>query len=164
MRMRISGGNGSGKTTLLNLLTGLLQPQGGQLVRADFSYMYLDQNYSLIRPERTVFDQLSAHNGRNLQEHELRSLLIYAQFPQESWDRKCEALSGGEKMKLSLLCLSIHTQTPDMLLLDEPTNNLDLRSLAVLTASVSTFSGALLLISHDEHFASQVGIEHTIHL
>lgn len=47
-RLRIEGTNGSGKTTLLKIITGQLQPQTGTLTRADFSYVYLNQEYSIM--------------------------------------------------------------------------------------------------------------------
>ena len=99
-----------------------------------------------------------------LQEHEIKSLLIYSQFPREMFDRKCGRLSGGEKMKLSLCCLSVSNYTPDMLILDEPTNNLDVQSLEVLSAAVKDFKGTLLVVSHDQYFINDIGIDTHIKL
>ncbi|MCC3157262.1 ATP-binding cassette domain-containing protein [Hymenobacter sp. 15J16-1T3B] len=163
-RLRISGPNGAGKTTLLRLLLGQLAPTAGQLHRADFTHFYLDQEYSLIDNRRTVFEQLQAYNSRQLLEHELKTVLHYHQFAPESWDRPCAGLSGGEKMKLLLCCLTVSNRAPDLLILDEPTNNLDLGSQQELTEALKTFRGTLLLISHDQHFADDIGVESTIEL
>lgn len=161
-RVRISGDNGSGKTTLVKIITGALAVTGVTIARADFAYLYLDQDYTLIDRSLSVYEQVQRYNSRNLQEHELKSLLIYSHFQRDMWDRKCAALSGGEKMKLSLCCLAVSNHTPDMLILDEPTNNLDVQSLEVLTATVKEFNGTLLIISHDQYFIDDVGIDHTI--
>lgn len=161
-KVRIAGNNGSGKTTLLRLLMGNLIPSEGMITRADFQFLYLDQDYSLINPERTILQQIEAHNSRLLPEHELKMLLHQHQFPKEVWDQKCAGLSGGEKMKLSLCCLSVQTQSTDLLILDEPTNNLDVQSQKVLTESLKSFSGTLLLISHDQYFMDEMKIDYTI--
>lgn len=163
-RIQICGNNGSGKTTLLKVIMGEIEPSAGEIFRTGFNYVYLDQQYSIIDRRLTVFEQVQKFNGRNLEEHELKSLLHYAQFPQERWDRKCAALSGGEQMKLSFCCLSVSNHAPDVLILDEPTNNLDLQSLEVLTAMVAAFAGTLLVISHDRYFVEAVGAEKEIQL
>jgi len=163
-RIQIAGNNGSGKTTLLKIIMGEIKPVAGEIFRADFNYIYLDQQYSMIDRQLTVFEQVQKFNGRNLEDHELRSLLHYAQFPREIWDRKCATLSGGEQMKLSFCCLAVSNYTPDVLILDEPTNNLDVQSLEVLTATVAAFTGTLLVISHDRYFVEALQVERQIHL
>ncbi|OON69075.1 ABC-F family ATP-binding cassette domain-containing protein [Hymenobacter sp. CRA2] len=163
-RVRLAGRNGAGKTTLLRVLTGSLPPSVGNIFVAAFEYFYIDQDYSLVEPALTVFEQVQRHNSRGLLEHELKTVLHYQQFPRESWDRPCAGLSGGEKMKLILACLTVRNNAPDVLILDEPTNNLDLRSQEVLTAAVQSFGGTVLVISHDQYFVDAIGIDTTINL
>ncbi|MCA8831358.1 ABC-F family ATP-binding cassette domain-containing protein [Hymenobacter pini] len=163
-RVRIAGNNGRGKTTLLNIMTGSLRPTVGQLFVAEFDYFYIDQEYSLLDNALTVFEQVQRFNSRGLLEHELKTVLHYQQFGREVWDRKSGGLSGGEKMKLLLCCLTVRNNAPDVLILDEPTNNLDLRSQQVLTEAVKSFGGTILLISHDQHFAEAIGTDSTITL
>lgn len=163
-RIQIKGENGSGKTTLLKIITKELQPIEGSYNSAAFSYCYLDQNYSMINPMLTVYEQIQAYNKRGLEEQELAELLVYSQFPPATFDKKCAGLSGGERMKLSLSCLLVSNQAPDILILDEPTNNLDIRSLEVLTLAVKNFGGTLLVISHDDYFINEIGIDYTISL
>ena len=81
-----------------------------------------------------------------------------------AWDKACDTLSGGERMRLSLCCLMIENQVPDLFILDEPTNNLDLQSLGILTDTIRNYRGTLLLISHDSRFTEAVGITRTISL
>ncbi|WP_338876269.1 ABC-F family ATP-binding cassette domain-containing protein [Spirosoma sp. SC4-14] len=161
-RIRISGANGSGKTTLINLLTGELQPSTGSLYRGDFRYACIDQEYSIISKQYSVYEQLQQHNSRHLPESELKMMLYRFQFPREAWDRKCAELSGGEKMKLSLCCLVVSNNAPDLLILDEPTNNLDIQSLEVLTSAIKDFAGSVVVISHDQYFIDAIDIDSTI--
>ncbi|QEC75168.1 ABC-F family ATP-binding cassette domain-containing protein [Mucilaginibacter ginsenosidivorax] len=163
-RVQVTGANGSGKTTLLSILMGQLQPTTGYISCAAFSYAYLDQEYTLIDEKLGIFEQAQQCNSRLLPEHELRSLLVYAQFPAETWNLRCATLSGGEKLKLALCCLSLRHVAPDILILDEPTNNLDLQSMEMLIRTVRDFGGTLILITHDAWFAEQTGINSIIRL
>ena len=74
-RLRIEGANGSGKTTLLKLITGQLQPQEGNLTRMEFTYVYLNQEYSIIDDRNSILEQAYAFNNRNLPEHEIKIIL-----------------------------------------------------------------------------------------
>lgn len=161
-RVRIQGTNGAGKTTLLKIITGDLASLEGKIVRADFQYLYLDQDYSIINHNLTVYEQVLQYNSSQLLEHELKALLTHAQFTQDAWNRKCAALSGGEKMKLSLCCLAVSNHVADMLILDEPTNNLDVKSIEVLTGSIKDYRGTLIVISHDEYFINEIEINKVI--
>ncbi|KUG06745.1 ABC-F family ATP-binding cassette domain-containing protein [Solirubrum puertoriconensis] len=163
-RVRIAGPNGAGKTTLLKLMLGQLQPTAGRMQVAGFRWFYIDQDYSMLDNQLSVFEQIQRYNSRGLLEHELKTVLHYHQFPREVWERKCGGLSGGEKMKLLLCCLTASNNAPDVLILDEPTNNLDLRSQQVLTNSVKDFGGSVLLISHDQYFVDEIGVDTTITL
>lgn len=161
-RFCIKGDNGSGKTTLLRLITGELTPTGGTIERADFTYVYLDQEYSLIQNEYTVSEQAEAFNLRHLPEHETKTILNRYLFPQDVWNKPCSKLSGGEKMRLAFCCLMIADNTPDLFILDEPTNNLDIESIEIITATIRNYQGTVLAVSHDRDFLKETGIEQEI--
>lgn len=161
-RLRIEGGNGSGKTTLLKLITGQLQPQEGNLTRMEFTYVYLNQEYSIIDDRNSILEQAYAFNNRNLPEHEIKIILNRYLFPASEWDKSCRKLSGGEKMRLAFCCLMISNNTPDMFILDEPTNNLDIQSIEIITATIKNYTGAVIAISHDDYFIQEIGIEQRI--
>ncbi|KQS28279.1 ABC-F family ATP-binding cassette domain-containing protein [Dyadobacter sp. Leaf189] len=163
-RIALKGNNGSGKTTLIKLILGQLTAQTGKVERADFKSIYIDQEYSLIKNELSVFDQVQQFNDGFLQEHEVKIRLNRFLFTREFWDKPCGALSGGEKMRLMLCSVSIISQSPDMIILDEPTNNLDLQNLEILTAAMNEYQGTILVVSHDEHFLEQIKIERVIQL
>ena len=163
-RLSITGKNGSGKTTLLNIITGELDPRNGAITRADFSPVYIDQEYAVIDNSKNLTEQVEAFNTSHLSDHEIKTLLNRFLFPYAVWDKKCESLSGGERMRLLLCCLLAGNKAPDMILLDEPTNNLDIQSTDILAAIVRDYKGTVLVISHDRHFIDEIGIEKTIEL
>lgn len=157
-RISIKGGNGSGKTTLIKLLLGNIQPSVGNINHAEFNSIYIDQEYSLIDDELTLYDFVQTFNDSALQESEVKTLLARFLFSKETWDKKCGVLSGGERLRLLLCGLSISNKAPDMIILDEPTNNLDLQNVEILTNSIKDYQGTLLVISHDEIFLKEIGI------
>ena len=73
-------------------------------------------------------------------------------------------LSGGEKMRLMLCCLTVRNQAPDMIILDEPTNNLDIQNIEILTAAINDYNGTLIVVSHDAYFLEEVRVERSIEL
>ena len=158
-RLCIKGVNGSGKTTLLKLITGEIVPTQGSLSRIDFKYVYLNQEYSIIKNDKSVLEQAETFNSRNLPEHEIKTILNRYLFPATVWDKSCRKLSGGEKMRLAFCCLMISDNTPDMFILDEPTNNLDIQSIEIITATIKNYTGTVVVVSHDKYFVNEIGIE-----
>ncbi|WP_436412498.1 hypothetical protein [Petrimonas sp.] len=67
-------------------------------------------------------------------------------------------------MRLYLCCLMISNHVPDMFIFDEPTNTLDLSSLSILTNTIKSYQGTILVISHDKHFITEIGITKNIEL
>lgn len=161
-RISIKGTNGSGKTTLIKLLLGDIKPSAGNISLAEFRSIYIDQEYSLINNDLTLYDFVQTFNDSTLQESEVKTLLARFLFSKETWDKKCGVLSGGERLRLLLCGLSISNKAPDMIILDEPTNNLDLQNVEILTHSIKDYKGTLLVISHDEIFLEEIGIDKEI--
>ncbi len=155
-RIALKGGNGTGKTTLIKMILGTLEPVAGTVHRAIHKAVYIDQDYSLIDPHLTVYEQASAFNLLALQEHEIKIRLTHFLFTKEYWNKKCDTLSGGERMRLVLCCLTIGNVEPDMIVLDEPTNNLDILNTEILTAAINEYKGTLVVVSHDGYFLQQV--------
>jgi ATPase subunit of ABC transporter with duplicated ATPase domains len=128
-RIEIKGGNGSGKTTLLKLILGNIELVCGTIFRAESKTVYIDQDYSLLNTALPVYEQAHAFNDSALQEHEIKIRLNRFLFPKESWDKSCAVLSGGERMRLLLCCLTVTSRPVDIIVLDEPTNNLDIQNI-----------------------------------
>lgn len=163
-RILITGNNGAGKTSLIKAITKVMPVAEGRITIADLTYVYIDQEYSVIRNDLTVFEQARQFNNQGLEGHAIKMLLHHHQLPREYWDRPCGTLSGGEKVKLLLCCLKISNNAPDLLILDEPTNNLDVYSQDILTYAVKGFKGTILVISHDRYFINGIDINKTISL
>lgn len=163
-RVALLGNNGTGKSTLIKIILGQLHPQYGVQQHAAFRHVYIDQDYSLIENNLTVYQQAQLYNDSGLEEHEIKSKLTHFLFGKDSWQKPCSALSGGERMKLLLCCLTISSQAPHMIVLDEPTNNLDIQNVKILTAAISSYEGTVIAISHDRQFLHEVGITREIQL
>lgn len=161
-RIAIKGANGSGKTTLIRLILGNMEPTEGTLFRAVNQSVYIDQDYSLINNELRVYEQAVEFNQTALLEHEVKTRLNYFLFDQNDWDKPCSVLSGGERMRLILCCLTLGVKAPDLIVLDEPTNNLDLESIEILTSAVQAYQGTILVVSHDESFLEQINIQRVL--
>ncbi|WP_163409727.1 ABC-F family ATP-binding cassette domain-containing protein [Flavobacterium ajazii] len=163
-RIAIKGFNGSGKTTLIKMITGELHPKIGTVYNADAKIIYIDQDYSLIENQLTVYDQVQKFNDSGLEEHTVKMKLNKFLFLQNDWDKSCSALSGGEKMRLMLCCLTINTKTPDIIILDEPTNNLDIQNIEIITAAINEYQGTLIVVSHDIVFLEEIKVQDFIQL
>lgn len=161
-RIAIKGANGSGKSTLISLILGEREPASGSLQQANYKAVYIDQEYSLIHRQLTVYEQAQQFNQTGLQEHEIKLRLARFLFQPGDWDKACGILSGGEHMRLVLCCLTIGETAPDMVVLDEPTNNLDLQNLEILTAALNEYKGTVLVVSHDAYFLKEIGVEKEI--
>lgn len=163
-RVHLKGNNGSGKTTLIQMIINQLEPSSGTLSRAEFHSIYLDQDYSLLHPKFSVYEQCKHMAGSGIEESIIKTRLSQFLFSKEQWDNPCSVLSGGEKMRLILCGLSLSSTAPDLLILDEPTNNLDLQNIEILTRVIRDYQGSLLVVSHDKTFVDAIGLKQSIQL
>lgn len=163
-RMAFKGPNGSGKTTLIKVITNELQPLSGSIYRAENKIIYIDQDYSLIDNSLTIYEQAQQYNIHHLEEHEVKSRLTHFLFIKTNWDKSCSTLSGGEKMRLILCCLTLSNQEPDIIIMDEPTNNLDIQNIVILTHAINDYKGSLIVVSHDVSFLEEIDVEEIIDL
>jgi len=161
-RLVLRGDNGSGKTTLIRIMLGQLQPGRGSVFLQAAKAVYLDQDYSLINHQLSVYEQAQQFNTDSLQEHEVKIRLHRFLFSRQQWDKPCASLSGGERMRLILCCLTLSQQAPDLLILDEPTNNLDMQNIEILTAALRAYRGTIVLVSHDHSFLKEAGVEREV--
>ena len=161
-RLVIKGLNGSGKTTLIKIILGELNPTKGQITSLAKKAIYIDQDYSLLNQSLKIYEQAQIFNDSGLEEHDIKMRLNRFLFSRNDWDKPCNALSGGERMRLMLCCLTISNETPEIIILDEPTNNLDIQNIEILTAAINEYQGTLIVISHDQSFLEQIGMEKSI--
>ncbi len=154
-RVGIVGRNGVGKTTFLNLMAGNLQPDSGVIEQGETLRIgYYTQRGINFKPGQTVLecvqevaDVVKASDGHAISATTYLNRFL---FPHETFNKRVDILSGGEKRRLYLLIVLM--QNPNMLILDEPTNDLDIMTLNVLEEYLSEFKGSLLIVSHDRYF------------
>jgi ATPase subunit of ABC transporter with duplicated ATPase domains len=163
-RLVIKGLNGSGKTTLIKIILGELNPTKGQITSLAKKAIYIDQDYSLLNQNLKIYEQAQIFNDSGLEEHDIKMRLNRFLFSRNDWNKPCNALSGGERMRLMLCCLTISDEAPEIIILDEPTNNLDIQNIEILTAAINEYQGTLIVISHDQSFLEQINIGKSISL
>jgi ATP-binding cassette subfamily F protein uup len=157
-RLGLLGPNGCGKSTLIRMLTGAEAPDTGDVRYAEqLQVAWFEQNRELLDPDTTVLKTLCPtgetveFQGNRLH---IRSYLDRFLFTQGMMDMEVRKLSGGEQSRLLLAKLML--RPANLLVLDEPTNDLDLATLEVLETCLSSFPGAVILVTHDRWFLDQV--------
>ncbi|MER7173266.1 ribosomal protection-like ABC-F family protein [Streptomyces mesophilus] len=162
-RIALSGPNGAGKTTLLRLITGELAPDSGEIKRADGRIAYLSQRLDLLDPDRTVAENFAAFAPER-PAAERMNLLARFLFRGAGAHLPVGVLSGGERLRATLACVLCAEPAPQLLLLDEPTNNLDLVGAGQLESALTSYQGAFMVISHDERFLAEIGVDRWLRL
>lgn len=157
-RIGILGPNGCGKSTLIKILTQKLEPTGGTLKRSpNLQIVHFEQNRDTLDPEASVLKSVCPQGDYvDFQGHKLhvRSYLEKFLFNSSQAVSPVRSLSGGEQARLRLA--QVLLEPCNLLILDEPTNDLDMQTLHFLEQGLKDFNGAILLVSHDRTFLSQV--------
>ncbi len=158
-RVALLGTNGSGKTTLLKLLSGELQPTGGEVQRgATVRLAHLSQDAVEVPGHLRVLESLEEVRGRATlsdgRELTAGSLCERFGFRGDRARTLVRDLSGGERRRLQLMRLLMGG--PNVLLLDEPTNDLDIDTLTALEDLLDGWPGTLVIASHDRYFVERV--------
>lgn len=158
MKVGIIGANGIGKTSLLKMITGSLQPDSGEIFRAEtVEFNYVDQNRVALHDENTVLDEIAeGHSYINLGDERVTiwGYLRRFLFEDDRINTKVKRLSGGERARLTLA--KILRGGGNFLILDEPTNDLDLSTLRILEEALIHYDGCLAVVSHDRYFLNRV--------
>lgn len=166
--LRITGANGSGKTTLLEAIAHAKDPEYRSPVqpayRVDYCIegAYVPQRISLD-PKLTLLQCVQQSNPGVSEQH-LRDQLARLLFRRESVHHKTGELSGGERFRAAVAQVLLADPVPQLLMLDEPTNNLDISSVDWLVQALGAYTGALIVVSHDEDFCHRIRIDRTLAL
>jgi ATP-binding cassette subfamily F protein 3 len=176
-RVGLVGPNGAGKSTLFSLILGEASPDEGKVsIEKSAAIGFLPQEHAPAGDE-TVLElacgKVAHASGSGLNEErkqeahapsddhidweiepKAKRILSGLAFRESDFDRPAKTLSGGWVMRAHLARLLV--QEPDLLLLDEPTNHLDLESLVWFQDYLTSYPGAILMISHDREFLNQL--------
>lgn len=153
-RIVLTGANGSGKSTLLALLLGRLRPDTGTAsLGSGVEIGEVDQARGLFRGTAALADTFGAQLP-DWPEAEVRTLLAKFGLRGPHVLRPCDTLSPGERTRAALALLQ--ARGVNLLVLDEPTNHLDLPAIEQLEQAVESFTGTLVLVTHDRRMLDTV--------
>ena len=154
----IIGPNGAGKSTLMKMITGVEQPDSGEVKRGHtVKLAYVDQSRGALDPKNNVWQEVSGGSDiLTVGNFEIQSRAYIGRFNFKGTDQQkiVGNLSGGERGRLHLAKTLL--QGGNMLLLDEPSNDLDVETLRALEDALLEFPGCAMVISHDRWFLDRI--------
>lgn len=113
----------------------------------------IESNPGLLDKYDRLQNQVLTHKDYHYKS-KINSVLYGLDFDKEVFNKKISTFSGGEKTRLSMAKLLL--SEPDLLILDEPTNHLDMENVAWLENYLSSYNGAIVIVSHDRYFIDKV--------
>lgn len=158
-RVGIIGHNGVGKSTFIKMLQGIVAPDSGSWdIGETVRFGYYSQEGIQLPPDKKVIDavtdlaeEIVVNNGVRYSPMQFLQHFLFSPADQQKYVSK---LSGGEKARLHLALVLM--RSPNFLILDEPTNDLDIVTLGILEDYLETFSGCLIVVSHDRFFLDSI--------
>lgn len=155
----LKGPNGIGKTTLLeSLARGTAE---GAKISAGVRVGYYRQDFSTLNFEHTVRQSLMSAQT-SLKEERMRSVAAGFLLTADTMEKKIGVLSEGQKGLVAFAHLVL--EEPGLLILDEPTNHINFRHLPVIASALSSYEGAMILVSHVPEFVEQIRIDEILDL
>lgn len=152
-KISLVGRNGSGKSTLLKVISGVLEPDNGEIfIQPGIKIAYMPQEPD-FSPYKTLREMILSGLPDAGKGQEYKADMLIQQFNIVG-DADPKQASGGEKRKAALAKTLINE--PDILLLDEPTNHLDIATIETLENIIKNFAGAVVVISHDRMFLNNI--------
>lgn len=156
-RYAVIGPNGSGKSTLLKTIAKKIDPLGGDFLYGhQIDVGYFDQDLYQFNPQDTVLQAIWYHFP-DLTITEIRQALAQFLFTSEDIEKTVSVLSGGERVRLSLLYLMLSQD--NFLILDEPSNHMDLYAREAFEEALERYDGTVLFVSHDRYFVDKIATD-----
>jgi ATPase subunit of ABC transporter with duplicated ATPase domains len=153
-RIGITGPNGAGKTTLLRGILGRQTPdEGSASLGSSVAIGEIDQARSLLVGERPLAETFEALVPE-MTSADVRTLLAKFGLKADHVSRPVDGLSPGERTRAGLALLQ--ARGVNVLVLDEPTNHLDLPAIEQLEQALESYTGTLLLVTHDRRMLAAV--------
>lgn len=153
-KVALIGGNGTGKTTILKMINHIVSKDAGTIALGSRVHIgYYDQEHQVLSLHKTIFEEISDAYP-DLNNTKIRNLLAAFLFTGDDVFKKIEDLSGGERGRVSLAKLML--SPANFLILDEPTNHLDIQSKSILEDAIRSYTGTVLVVSHDRYFINRI--------
>ncbi|NLX62291.1 MAG: ABC-F type ribosomal protection protein, partial [Tissierellia bacterium] len=143
------GPNGSGKTTLLRMI---MNRDEGIYISEKAKIGYFSQDLNILDESKTILENIMETSIYD--EQTVRTILARFLFKRDDVYKKVSVLSGGERVKVSLV--KILMSDFNILILDEPTNYLDIYSIEALEEALMAYEGTVLFVSHDRRFIEKI--------
>jgi ATP-binding cassette ChvD family protein len=154
----IIGPNGAGKTTLFRMMSGIEQPDSGEIrLGPSVKLAYVDQSRQTLNDKNTVWQEISG--GLDIikvgnYETPSRGYVGRFNFKGTGQQQNIGELSGGERNRVHLA--KVLKSGGNVLMLDEPTNDLDVETLRALEEALLAYPGCAVVISHDRWFLDRI--------
>lgn len=150
-KVGIIGQNGIGKSTLLKILLNDVEPD---LAKFEWGYEtqigYFSQDHHDILQEKISIYDWIMQQGHQVDDKSIRAVLGSLLFTKDDVHKRLDTLSGGEAARVLFAHLKLAQS--NVLVLDEPTNHLDMESIEALAKSLKSYTGTIMVVSHDRHF------------
>jgi len=153
-KLAIVGFNGTGKSTLLKAIADEIPFMTGVCrLGSQVKLGYFDQHHRNLDPRNTVFQQIQGVIPM-APKQDVLGFLAKFQFRGDDVDKPVTVLSGGERARLSIATLI--REGVNLLMLDEPTNHMDIHSMEAMEDTILSFTGAVVLVTHDRYLLGRV--------
>jgi len=151
-KIALIGSNGTGKSTFIKILMDITKPDGGEIYRnSDLSVGYYSQEFETFDFKNSVIEAFTDFTKMN--EGMARGFLARFMLSGQKVFQRVGSLSGGEKTRLSIACLT--GKDNNLLILDEPTTYLDVMSQRIILESLKEYKGTMIIVSHSPEFMKE---------
>ncbi len=157
----VIGANGMGKSTLMKLITGVEQPDSGEIeIGQTVEFSMVDQSRAVLDDSLSVYDNITDGNLQLPFDGKVidgRAFVARFNFKGEDQQKLVGQCSGG--MRNRVVLAKMLKDPANLIILDEPTNDLDLETLRVLEEAIENYRGSMIVVSHDRYFLNRIATD-----